>query len=122
MPTLPGKHWGRAESALQTAAIILLALAVRALALIRTDPVAFDSAMYFEMAQRIRAGNWRAALAYDFPPLFPVLIAGFQWLGASQETAGLIIALAADLLVLLPLVAIGRAAAGAGAAWGAAFL
>lgn len=99
-----------------------LALIARGLASIRTDPVAFDSAVYFEMAEHIRRGSWGAAMAYDFPPLFPLLIAGSQGLGLSAEAAGLAIALAADLLVLLPLVALARAVVGEDGAWGAAFL
>src|SRR3990172_5233291 len=103
-------------------AIFFLALVVRALALLRTDPVAFDSGIYFEMAQFIRAGNWAGALGYDFPPLYPALIAGVQFLGVRGGAAGLGIALAADLLVLFPLAGIARAAAGETAAWAAAFL
>ncbi len=95
--------------------ILLIALAVRALALLRTDPVAFDGGIYFEMAQFIRAGNWAGALGYDFPPLYPALIAGVQFLGVGA-VAGLGIALAADLLVLLPLAGIARA--GVRPTWG----
>ncbi len=102
--------------------ILACALVVRALVLLRTDPVAFDSALYFEMAEQMRAGQWAAALAYDFPPLFPALIAGIQSLGVGAGTAGLFVALAADLLVIFPLAAVARAAAGETAAWAAAFL
>jgi len=102
--------------------ILLVALALRVVASLRTDPVAFDSAVYFEMADLIRTGRWSEALSYPYPPLFPALIASAQHLGASAETAGLLIALAADLLVCFPLIAIARAAAGEVVAWGAAFL
>ncbi len=102
--------------------ILLLALALRGMAMWRFDPVAFDSAVYFEMADFIRAGRWSEALAYPYPPLFPTLIAAVQWPAQSAETAGLLIALAADLLVLFPLVAIARTTAGETAALGAAFL
>lgn len=101
---------------------LLLAMSLRGIAAVRIDPVAFDSAVYFEMADLIRADRWSEALAYAYPPLFPALIASVQRVGVSAETAGLVIALAADLLVLIPLVAIGRTAAGEAAAWGAAFL
>ncbi|MBF8279904.1 MAG: hypothetical protein HW385_1336, partial [candidate division NC10 bacterium] len=37
--------------------ILLLAVALRALAWVRIDPVAFDSALYFEMADLIRTGR-----------------------------------------------------------------
>jgi hypothetical protein len=102
--------------------ILPVAALLRGLAWLRTDPVAFDSAVYFEMAERIWAGRWTEALSYPYPPLFPALIGGLQRLGCSAETAGLLIALSADLLVLFPLVAIARSAAGTRAAWGAAFL
>jgi hypothetical protein len=102
--------------------ICLIALAMRALAWFRTDPVAFDSAVYFEMAAHLRAGQWSAALAYPYPPLYAILIAVVQTVIPSAEAAGLLITLAADLLVLWPLVGIARAAAGERAAWGAALL
>ena len=102
--------------------ILLLALALRGLATWRFDPVAFDSAVYFEMADLIRAGRWSEALAYDFPPLYPVLLAAAQWLPVSSENAGLMITLVFDLLVLFLIVGIARTATGEGAAWGAAFL
>ena len=102
--------------------ICLIALGMRALAWARTDPVAFDSAVYFEMAAYLRAGQWPAALAYPYPPLYAALIALVQTILPSAEAAGLLITLAADLLVLWPLVGIARAAAGERAAWGAALL
>jgi hypothetical protein len=104
------------------AGIVFLALALRALAWIGSDPVAFDSAVYFEMAERIRGGNWAGLLGYDYPPLYPLLIAALQGLMLRADTAGLALALGADLLVLVPLVAITRKAAGEAAALGAAFL
>jgi 4-amino-4-deoxy-L-arabinose transferase-like glycosyltransferase len=102
--------------------ILLLAVGLRALAWVRIDPVAFDSAVYFEMADLIRAGRWLEAPAYPYPPLYPLLVAALQGLGLGAESAGLFIALAADLLVLFPLVALTRLAVGETAAWGAAFL
>ncbi|MBI4574154.1 MAG: glycosyltransferase family 39 protein [candidate division NC10 bacterium] len=84
--------------------------------------MAVDSAVYFEMADFIRAGRWSDALAYPYPPLFPMLIAAVQWPARSAETAGLLIALAAGLLAIFPLVAIARTTAGETAAAGAAFL
>jgi 4-amino-4-deoxy-L-arabinose transferase-like glycosyltransferase len=102
--------------------LLLLALALRGILWLRIDPVTFDSAVYFEMADLVRGGRWSEALAYPYPPLYPVLIAGIQQLGLSAESAGLLITLAADLFVLFPLVAVARAAAGEAAAWGAAFL
>lgn len=102
--------------------ILLLALAVRGIAWFRFDPVTFDSAVYFEMVDLIRAGRWSDALAYPYPPLYPLLIAAVQRLAGDAEVAGLAIALLCDLLVLFPLAAVARAAAGEAAAWGAAFL
>ncbi len=101
--------------------IFLLALGMRALALHHTDPVAFDSGRYFEMAEFLRAGQWAGVLSHDYPPLFPILIAALQWFGLSAEASGLLVSLTFDLLVIFPLLAIARAVAGQ-AAWGAAFL
>jgi 4-amino-4-deoxy-L-arabinose transferase-like glycosyltransferase len=102
--------------------ILLVAFLLRILTLLRNDPVAFDSALYFEMAAFMRAGNWPASLAYPYPPLFPLLIAGLQEVGLSAEIAGLLLAAACNLLVLFLLVAITRRIAGERAALGAAFL
>ena len=102
--------------------ILLIALGLRGIAWIRFDPVAFDSAVYFEMADLLRAGQWSQALGYAYPPLYPILIAGTQVLGASAETGGFLIALAASLLILYLLPAITRITVGEPAAWAAAFL
>jgi len=102
--------------------ILLLALALRGLAMLRFDPVTFDSAVYFEMADLIRAGRWSDALAYDFPPLYPILLSAAQWLPVSAENAGWVIALLFDLMILFLIVGIARTAIGEWAAWGAAFL
>jgi 4-amino-4-deoxy-L-arabinose transferase-like glycosyltransferase len=108
-------------SALMTSALVL-AVVLRILTLLRNDPVAFDSAAYFEMAEFLRAGRWANALAYDYPPLFPILVAGLQEIGLSAESAGLLLAFVSNLLVLLPLIVITRRIAGQTAACGAAFL
>jgi len=98
------------------------ALGLRLVAWFLTDPVTFDSAIYFEMAGLMREGRWSEALAYDYPPLYPLLIAGVQPLAGSAEAAGLLIALLADLLVFWPILMIARRAVGEDAAWAAAFL
>jgi len=102
--------------------ILLLALALRGLARWRFDPVTFDSAVYFEMADLLRTGRWSEALAYPYPPLFPILVAAVQWPGWSAETAGLIIALTANIAVLFPLTAISRITFGETAALATGFL
>ena len=102
--------------------IVLLALMVRAIGIIRTDPVAFDSAVYFEMAQFVRAGAWNNVFAYPYPPLFPLLIAGLEKLGVPTEVAGLFWSCGLNLGVLLPLFFITRKLAGRQAALGAALL
>lgn len=113
---------GRRGGATKILWILLLALGLRAFAWLYIDPVAFDSAGYFEIADLIRAGEWSRALAHPYPPLYPILIAAVQVWGVGTETAGLLIAVAADLLVLFPLVGIARIAIGEAVAWGAAFL
>ncbi len=127
MPRIRGTVTGRSVTAgppfpASIAWLFLLALALPGLAWLRIDPVTFDSAVYFEMAQAIRAGRWSEALASPYPPLYPLLIAGLQYLGLSGEAAGVSITLAADLLLMFPLVAITRVAAGEAAARAAAFL
>src|SRR5512134_2836063 len=97
-------------------------LVLRAVAWLHFDPVTFDSAVYFEMAALIRNGQWSEALAYDYPPLYPLFIAGLQPVVGSAETAGVLVALLADLVILWPIFAIARRAVGEEAAWAAAFL
>jgi hypothetical protein len=102
--------------------VAVSALVLRGIAWFYFDPVTFDSAIYFEMAALIQGGRWAEALAYDYPPLYPLLIAGLQFVVGRADTAGLLIAAVADLVILVPIVAITRVAAGEAAAWGAAFL
>jgi Dolichyl-phosphate-mannose-protein mannosyltransferase len=102
--------------------VIASALALRGIAWYQYDPVTFDSALYFEMAALFQAGRWSEALAYDYPPLYALLIAGLQPLLGTADAAGLFIAFVADLLILVPIVAIARRAVGEEAAWAAAFL
>ncbi|MBI2350262.1 MAG: hypothetical protein HYV00_02050, partial [Deltaproteobacteria bacterium] len=91
-------------------------LLLRGIALWRIDPVTFDSALYFEMAELIRAGRWADSLAYPYPPLFPILIAVLQEIGAATEAAGVALALTSGIVVLAPLVFITRTLAGEAAA------
>lgn len=102
--------------------IIALAVILRAVTLARIDPVAFDSAIYFEIARLIDAGKWTNALTYDYPPLYPALIAALTCLGFGLATAGLFISMSSTILVLLPLWTITHALAGAAAASWATFL
>lgn len=97
-------------------------LVLRAVARLYYDPVTFDSALYFEMATLFHGGRWSEALAYDYPPLYALLIAVVQPVLGTAEAAGLLIAFAANLLILIPLVAVARRAVGENAAWAAAFL
>ncbi len=97
-------------------------LALRAVARLHYDPVTFDSALYFEMAALFQRGRWSEALAYDYPPLYALLIAVLEPVLGTADAAGLFIAFGADLLILIPIVAVARRAAGDEAAWAAAFL
>ena len=102
--------------------ILSLALVLRAITLARIDPVALDSALYFEIARFIETGRWTHALSYAFPPLYPALIAGIASLGPSLQTAGLLLSFSSSILILFPLWAITRALAGEAPALWAAFL
>jgi hypothetical protein len=102
--------------------ILALAVVVRAIAASRTDPVAFDSALYFEMSEFIRTGAWDNVLSYPYPPLFPLLIAGLEKLGIATEAAGLFWSFGLNLAVLVPLYFVARDVAGSRAALAAIFL
>jgi hypothetical protein len=102
--------------------IFALAVVLRAVTLARIDPVALDSAIYFEIARFIEAGKWKEALSYPFPPLYPGLIAALTSLGLSLETAGVFVSMSSTILVLFPLWTITRALAGEAAASWAAFI
>lgn len=102
--------------------VVLLALAIRMVAFWRFDPVAFDSAIYFEMADLIRAGHWSTVLTYDYPPLYPFFVVAVQWFLRDAEISGVLVSLAADVFVIFPLFAIARTAVGYPGAWGAVFL
>ena len=102
--------------------VVLLALAIRVVAFWRYDPVAFDSALYFEMGELIRAGDWSRVLTYDYPPLYPLVVAAVQWFLRDWEIAGVLVSLTADVFIIFPLFAIARTAVGYSGAWGAVFL
>ncbi len=104
------------------ASVAVSFLVLRGIAWFQYDPVTFDSALYFEMAALIQGGRWSEALAYDYPPLYAILIAALQPVAGTADAAGLLIAFTADLVILLPIVGITRRAAGEDAAWAAAFL
>jgi len=102
--------------------IAVSVVVLRGLAWFSYDPVTFDSAVYFEMAALFRGGRWAEALAYDYPPLYPLLIAGLQGMVGRADAAGVLVAAVADLAILVPIFAIARLAVDEAAAWGAAFL
>lgn len=121
MSLTPGAA-GRRPLSAQLFGWLLLALALRALAAVRIDPVTFDSAVYFEIAARFGAARWADALAAPYPPLYPAAIAGLHLVGLPVGLAGALLALVADCLVLFPLAALAALAAGPVAAGGAALL
>lgn len=102
--------------------VIVSALVLRGLAWFHYDPVSFDSAIYFELAALIQSGRWAEALAHDYPPLYPLLIAGLEPVVGTYHATGLLIAFGANLLILAPIHGIARRAVGDDAAWAAAFL
>jgi 4-amino-4-deoxy-L-arabinose transferase-like glycosyltransferase len=109
------KHW-------QIFGVLILAVGLRIVVSSRTDPVAFDSAVYFEMAQLIREDAWKTVLSYPYPPLFPLLIAGLERIGVGTEAAGLFWSFGLNLAILMPLYFIARGLAGTRAALAALFL
>jgi 4-amino-4-deoxy-L-arabinose transferase-like glycosyltransferase len=102
--------------------VLALAATIRAFVSSRTDSVAFDSVIYFDMAQYIRAGAWDKVLSYPFPPFFPLLLASLERASVPTEAAGLFLSFALSLGVLVPLFFIARDLAGPRAALGAIFL
>ncbi|MGH7832254.1 MAG: ArnT family glycosyltransferase [Candidatus Binatia bacterium] len=102
--------------------ILSLALALRAITLARIDPVAFDSALYFEIAGLIQTSRWAEAMAYPFPPLYPALIAALASAGMIPDAAGLVVSFSTGVLIMFPLLSLTRALAGERAALWAAFL
>ncbi|HWP59730.1 MAG TPA: glycosyltransferase family 39 protein [Candidatus Acidoferrales bacterium] len=102
--------------------IIALAGAVRLVPALRADPVAFDSALYFEMARFIGAGAWARALSYPYPPFYPFLIACLESLGIPTAAAGLFWSFGLGVATIVPLYLLARALGGSRIAFAAAFL
>ena len=113
---------GRGEAAL-LAALVAAAAALRWLAWERTVALYNDGPVFLGLAQLFAAGEWRAALAHPYHPLYPLAIAGTHALAPAlpwEDAAALVsvVAGAASVALLHAFLrdAAGRTAAATGAA------
>lgn len=96
-------------------ALVAATVAWRSVLAVRTPVPSEDGASYLWMAQRFAAGDFAAGLGEVFPPGLPLLLAPWLWFGgdafATAQAFGVLCAAA----TVLPLVAIARQVAPAGA-------
>jgi hypothetical protein len=71
--------------------VFALALAVNLVSASRVAILDRDGVEYLACAQDFARGDMAAGLAHHYPPLYPVLVAGTERLGAGPETAGLLV-------------------------------
>jgi 4-amino-4-deoxy-L-arabinose transferase-like glycosyltransferase len=83
--------------------VFLVALSVRAYLVLQHRCINPDGIQYIEMAAFLRAGAWREALAYFYPPGYPLLISLLYPPLADWELAGQIVSLIFGSLLVFPL-------------------
>lgn len=79
------------DSALLIVAIVLVALAVRAIAWHRTGVMFNDGPTFIGLARLIELGHWDAVFAHPFHPLYPAAIALVHMLCDDWETAAVVV-------------------------------
>jgi len=99
---------GRAESlgrrdVLWLAALLALSLLPRALVAFQLGPVCDDGYFYLAVSEAYERGDFDTALWYLNINIYPVLIAGFDWLGADPIVAAKTWGVAVATLTILPL-------------------
>jgi len=94
------------------AVIVLLALAIRILAILTRGMVQFDETAYLRMAENLAAGHkpyeMTGNTAVHFSPFFPVLIAAFHFLLRDFVVSGYAVVAVFGSLLAVPFYLLGR--------------
>jgi 4-amino-4-deoxy-L-arabinose transferase-like glycosyltransferase len=85
------------------AALFLFALVVRVGAALRTAAIFNDGPTFIEIAAQMWQGDWAAAFAHQYHPLYPLLTAGAYALLGDLEHAALAVSLVAGALAVVAL-------------------
>ncbi len=101
--------------ALALTAVLAVTVGLRVTLAVRTPVPCEDGVSYLWMAQRLAAGEFGAAFGEVFPPGFPLLLAPWLRLGGEPFATAQIFGIACAALTVLPLFAIARRLAPAGA-------
>jgi hypothetical protein len=84
--------------------LVILGFLWRLLVAVFTVVPSEDGVNYLWMAERFAAGHASAALSEVFPPLMPLLIAPWIWLGADPFPTAQVLLAAAGALAVVPIV------------------
>jgi 4-amino-4-deoxy-L-arabinose transferase-like glycosyltransferase len=85
------------------AALALLALAVRVLRWWWTAVMMNDGPVFLRLAQQMANGEWRAALTYEFHPLYPFMVRVVQPLFGDWERAAVAVSAVAGAIAVVGL-------------------
>jgi hypothetical protein len=96
-------------------AIVAATIGWRWLLAVQTPVPSEDGASYLWMAQRFASGDFVAALDEVFPPGLPLLLAPWLWFGGDAFVTAQVFGVLCAAATVLPLVAIARHVAPAGA-------
>ena len=83
--------------------LFLFALLVRVGAAWQTVAIFNDGPAFLEIAGQMRSGDWAAALAHHYHPLYPLLTATVDLLVGSFERSGLLVSIVSGSLGVVPL-------------------
>lgn len=89
-------------------ALALLAVAVRSLRWAQTPVMMNDGPIFLRLAQQIADGDWRAALTYEFHPLYPLAVALARPFTGNWEQAAVSVSILASAVAVLGLFALLR--------------
>ncbi|UCE86534.1 MAG: glycosyltransferase family 39 protein, partial [Deltaproteobacteria bacterium] len=114
--------WGSRAARSPLLAVLAGAAVVRCIAALRTDAIFNDGPLFIALAQRFAAGEWRAALAHDYHPLYSLAIAFVEPLVSDWERAALLVSVTAGSAAVFCLYRFLDAAFDARVAWIGALL
>jgi 4-amino-4-deoxy-L-arabinose transferase-like glycosyltransferase len=107
---MPGKEWWQKwEERFDWRflfGLVILAFLVRLPLLLFPEVIHNDGTEYIRHAREILLGNWSASKA---PPLYPFLIAFFQFFTGNFERAGIWVSAVLGTLIILPVFYLGKA-------------
>jgi hypothetical protein len=94
--------WSNLSENKKIALLLLAAVTLTTIVWLKTEAINDDGVRYIHCAQSLKAGEWQEAIDHEKMPFMPTLICAVQMLVSDWVTAGRIVAVLANLLLLLP--------------------